>query len=153
MPAYATAGGWAIVRLSSTPEGLRAGGTWVVDLQVLQHGRTPLAGVHPTVTVTERRTGLSRTVSAAATERAGVYRARVAFPRAGAWAYEIDDGFGQRHSYPVVDIGAAAPAARAPGDDSNVWASLLAAAVVGVAAAGASVAVRRRVTGARPERA
>ena len=42
-PAAALAGGWATVKLSSTPTGAQAGVPWVVDLTVLQHGQTPLA--------------------------------------------------------------------------------------------------------------
>ena len=34
----ALAGGWATVKLSSSPKGLSAGDPWVVDIRVLQHG-------------------------------------------------------------------------------------------------------------------
>ena len=37
--------------LSSTPEGAKPGEPWMVDMTVLQHGRTPLEGVHPIVTI------------------------------------------------------------------------------------------------------
>ena len=42
VPAMALAGGWATVKLSSTPDGAEAGAPWVVNLTVLQHGVTPL---------------------------------------------------------------------------------------------------------------
>jgi hypothetical protein len=101
----AVAGGWATVKLSSVPKGLSAGEPWVVDVTVLQHGRTPLAGLKPTVTIRKvvaaRTTsaGLkepgstSRTFVAKPTGRAGVYRARVVFPSAGTWRYEVYDAF------------------------------------------------------------
>lgn len=150
VPASGLAGGWATVGLSSTPDGMRPGQPWVVDLEVLQHGSTPLEGVRPAVTITERRSGASRTFSARRTERTGIYRARVVFPRAGRWEYVIDDGFSQRHSFPPVRIGAASPAgasalSRIEGDgDGFAWAALAAALAAGVASAALTVAVQRR---------
>ena len=48
----ASAGGWATVGLSSLPPtGLKASQPWPVDITVLQHGRTPLAGVTPILRV------------------------------------------------------------------------------------------------------
>src|SRR3954453_23456866 len=46
-PAVAHAGGFATTGLSSTPEGLRAGQPWKVELTILQHGRTPLGAPRP----------------------------------------------------------------------------------------------------------
>ena len=51
VPATALAGGWATVKLSSTPTGSRAGEPWVVQLTVLQHGQTPLADLQPHVRI------------------------------------------------------------------------------------------------------
>ena len=99
----ALAGGWATVRLSSTPKGMSADEPWVVDITVLQHGLAsqPLSGLRPTVTIAGSRR--LRTTSAAlkrsltfrarATGRPGVYRARVVFPDAGTWRYEVYDAF------------------------------------------------------------
>ena len=47
LPAVATAGGWATVSLSSTPDDLGPGDAWNVQITILQHGRTPLDGVEP----------------------------------------------------------------------------------------------------------
>ena len=48
----ASAGGWATVGLSSLPPaGLPANQDWPVDITVLQHGETPLAGVTPIVRI------------------------------------------------------------------------------------------------------
>ena len=72
LPAAALAGGWATVQLSSTPKGAQAGTPWVVNLTVLQHGVTPLAGVTPEVRIdqgtvrrvfTARPTGAHRRLS------------------------------------------------------------------------------------------
>ena len=103
----ALAGGWATVKLSSKPTNVAAGEPWIVDITVLQHGLAtqPLAGLNPTLTI-RRVTGTralnsalkvpqARTFKAKATSRIGVYRARVVFPAAGTWRYEVWDGFTQ----------------------------------------------------------
>jgi hypothetical protein len=150
VPASALAGGWATVSLSSTPDGLKPGQPWLVELEILQHGKTPLDGVKPAVILTERKTGATRSVAARPTGRPGIYLARAVFPREGRWEYVVDDGFSQRHSYPPVTIGAPAPALPAPasrpieaGGDFP-WAALAAALAAGLAAAGLTLAVRRR---------
>lgn len=117
----AVAGGWATVKLSSTPKGLSAGEAWLVDITVLQHGRTPIDGLKPTVTIRKvqgaRKTSASsgvataesRTFAARQTDTTGVYRARVVFPSAGMWRYEVYDAFTQyggarTHRYAPVKI-------------------------------------------------
>lgn len=101
----ALAGGWATVKLSSKPTGVAAGEPWIVDITVLQHGLAsqPLCCVKPTLTirkvVSARTTSSSlkepqaRTFRAKPTNRTGVYRARVLFPGAGMWRYEVYDAF------------------------------------------------------------
>lgn len=99
----AIAGGWATVQLSSTPQGLHAGEVWSVRLTVLQHGRTPLAGVVPRVLI-HKPGALSRAFVATPTRKVGVYRARVVFPSPGTWRWQVDDGFGRVHTYFAVRI-------------------------------------------------
>jgi hypothetical protein len=99
----ALAGGWATVRLSSSPKGVSAGEAWVVNITVLQHGLAsqPLCCLKPTVTISRvaqvRSTSAafkkSLTFRARPTGRTGVYRARVVFPDAGMWRYEVYDAF------------------------------------------------------------
>jgi len=136
-PAAASGGGWATVGLSPTPDGVAAGKPWVVDMTVLQHGRTPLDGVRPAVIVTRSDGGASRTFAAVATGQPGAYRARVVFPSAGRWDYVVDDGFSARHSFAAVRVDA--PAARgapvADGGGSELWTALGAGSVAGLAAA------------------
>ena len=117
----ALAGGWATVKLGSSPKNLSAGEPWVVDITVLQHGLAtqPLCCVKPTLTI--RRVVSARTTSsttkeprawtfkARATSRVGVYRARVVFPGAGTWRYEVYDGFteyggARTHTFKAVKI-------------------------------------------------
>ena len=105
-PAAALAGGWATVKLSSTPAGTQAGKPWVVDLTVLQHGVTPLEGIQPQVRIAQG--ALARSFAARPTAKVGVYRARVVFPRAGTWRWTIWDGFSRTHAYAPVRIASAA---------------------------------------------
>ncbi len=139
----ALAGGWATVGLSSLPpQGLAAGADWPVEVTVLQHGRTPLAGVRPTITVRDVATGeIGGTFAAKPTGKTGVYSAVVRFPRAGTWSYEVYDGFtaygnAQMHTFKHVTIGTG-------GGGTSLW---LAAAAVALALAllGAAAVVVRR---------
>ena len=149
LPAAALAGGWATVTLSSTPDAIAPGRPWNVELEILQHGRTPLEGVKPTLILEERGTGATRTVAARPTGRPGVYLARAVFPTAGTWEYVVDDGFSRRHTYPPVTIGAGpAIAAAAPASDHSggavPWLPLGAAMLAGLLVAGVARAVQRR---------
>ena len=110
----AGAGGWATVGLSSLPpSGLKAGDDWPVDITVLQHGRTALVGVQPTITVRNLKTGAAGgTFTATPTGKPGVYHAVVRFPGSGTWGYEVYDGFSEyggakTHTFKAVEIGAA----------------------------------------------
>ena len=110
LPASATAaptGCWATVRLSSVPNGLAAGEPWAVRITVLQHGRTPLRGAQPAVTIRDGA-GVATRFRARPTAVIGRYSARVVFPAAGTWRFEVFDGFvpscAQTHRYPVVEI-------------------------------------------------
>ena len=118
----ALAGGWATVKLSSSPKNLSAGEPWIVDITVLQHGLAtqPLSGLKPKLTIRKvasaRTTSsalgappVSRTFAAKPTSRVGVYRARVVFPGAGTWRYEVYDAFieyggARTHTFKPVKI-------------------------------------------------
>jgi hypothetical protein len=116
----AFAGGWATVKLNSSPKGLTADEPWVVDITVLQHGLAtqPLCCLRPTVTIRRvvpvRSTSASLkplTFKARPTSRTGVYRARVVFPSAGTWRYEVYDAFttyggARTHRFAPVKISA-----------------------------------------------
>jgi len=140
LPAGALAGGWATVGLSSTPDGLGPGQTWNVELEILQHGRTPLDGIRPTVTITAGDT--TRTFQTRPAGRPGTYRAVVTFPGAGTWRYVVDDGFSARHSYPAVRIGSGA--ADATADPGLAAGRVLLAGLAGLAAAALVLALPRR---------
>jgi hypothetical protein len=110
----ASAGGWATVGLSSLPpSGLGAKQSWPVDITVLQHGRTPLAGVTPIVRVRDAKGKVVERFPAKPTGKTGVYHTVVSFPGEGTYSYEVYDGFtqyggAQTHTYKPVEIGAPA---------------------------------------------
>lgn len=146
----ATAGGYATVGVSPLPSGDST--TWTPTLTVKAHGVTPVDGAAPVVTIENPATGATMTFPARPTGSPGEYRATVEFPGAGTWEYTVQDGYeGQVHTFPPVEIGAAAAgAATASGPPSTAssgsWAPWLALAVA-VTAAAAAVALgllRRR---------
>jgi hypothetical protein len=109
VPSSALAGGWATAGLSP-PAGVGAGDTWNAEVNILQHGETPLSGVNPTVTIRNATSGEAKTFAARPTDEAGVYVAKVVFPSEGKWSYEVYDGFSQyggakTHTFGSVDIG------------------------------------------------
>ena len=116
----AFAGGWATVGLSSTPAGVQPGDPWDVSITVLQHGRTPLQDVQPTLTI--RNGDSSKTFAAKPTDKPGVYAASVTFPSAGQWTYEVNDGFitQQPHTFRAVQIGEPVSAPATTTDDGGV---------------------------------
>jgi hypothetical protein len=105
--AAASAGGWATVGLEpSVPAGVGPGDPWDTEMTVLQHGVRPLDGLTPTITITSDDTGESRQFVAAPAGKAGVYKARVVFPEAGAWRILADSTFGESTlTYGPVTIG------------------------------------------------
>ncbi len=128
----ASAGGWATVGLGSLPpDDLEAGGTWSVDLTVLQHGVTPLENVQPTIALIGEDGVVGGTFAAAPTKTPGVYHAEIRFPEAGTWRYEIHDGFSQTHTFKPVDVGpASAPSSFPTAPVGGVALGLLLAAAL-----------------------
>jgi hypothetical protein len=166
-PSSAAAGGWATVGLDPLPDGVGPNKPWQVELTILQHGRTPLQGVKPRVTIT--RAGARKAFPARSTGEPGVYSAEVVFPSAGTWRYAVDDGFTRTHTFPPVDVRAggggkapvggdaarsepgpgvsgdrAAGAATGDGGGSDIPLGLAIAAVLGLTAAFGAVMLRRR---------
>jgi hypothetical protein len=138
----ASGGGWATVGLDSLPpSGLEPNERWPVDITVLQHGQTPLAGVTPIVRIRNDGGKVVRQFTATPTGKTGVYHAVVTFPGEGTYSYEVYDGFGtyggaQTHTFKPVQIAA-------PGD-SFPYVPLGLAAAVALGLAGGAVAYRRR---------
>ena len=120
LPATAAGGGWATAGLAPPPADTAAGETWKARITIRQHGRTPLAGAKPTVTIRNETSGRTATFPAHPTGEVGVYEALVTFPAAGRWSYEVYDGFTQyrgartHHFTPVTITGGSGNGADAP---------------------------------------
>jgi hypothetical protein len=140
----ASAGGWATVGLSSLPpSGLEPNQAWPVDVTVLQHGQTPLAGVTPVVRVRDDGGNVVGTFTATPTDTVGVYHAVVRFPAEGTFSYEVYDGFTQyggakTHTFKPIEIG--------EGGSFPTWQLGLALALA-LGLAGATIAYLRRDRG------
>jgi hypothetical protein len=156
-PAVAGAGGFATAGLSSTPDDVAAGKPWNVDITVLQHGRTPAEGLSPRVQISSSSGGGFQEFAAKPTDKPGVYRATVVFPKPGRWDYVVLDGFNDQmpHTFPEVRIGdgAAAPAGPSPAKPEPASAPAPAPQDDGIAAgwlwgAGAALALALLVLGA-----
>jgi hypothetical protein len=109
--AGAGAGGSATVGLGSLPpSGLEPNQNWPVDITVLQHGQTPLAGVIPILRIRDGGGKVVKSFTATPTDKIGVYHADVTFPGEGTYSYEVYDGFveyggAQTHTFAPVVIG------------------------------------------------
>jgi hypothetical protein len=107
--------------LTPPPADLAAGGTWSVDLRVMQHGVTPMPDATPAVILRAPDGTTTRTV-ATPTSTVGVYHADVGVPAAGTYAVAVEDGFPVREcmqTHTFADLTVAAPPAAAGGGDGG----------------------------------
>jgi len=141
----AQAGGWATVGFSPLPDGTAVGETWAPEITVLQHGRTPLGGLSPVVTIRNDSSGEERSFTAIETVETGIYSADVVFPSGGDWRAVVESGFGDSTvTYGPFAIEPVPPAA-APRSFPTLRIALVALlALAGVAALG--VLRTRRLT-------
>jgi len=144
----ASAGCWATVGLAPPPGGTAAGDVWKAKITVLQHGLNPLPDARdasPRVTIVNSASGKTQTFVAKASDpAAGRYLARVVFPSAGSWSYEVFDGFtsangepapcARTHSFASVEIGV--PGAETGGGSGGASAANVSASTREAAAAG-----------------
>ncbi|MEO6350319.1 MAG: hypothetical protein ABIP53_06680 [Candidatus Limnocylindrales bacterium] len=85
LASIALAGGWAEVTVKDAPVDPPAGGQTLINLDVLQHGVTPVSWPNLTVIATDAATGAVVRTKAQAKGPEGSYVATVVFPSAGAW--------------------------------------------------------------------
>ena len=142
----ASAGGWATVGLDPLPTGVGPGDTWKTNMTILQHGRTPLTGLTPTITITLEDTGLTKEFVATETDAPGVYQASVVFPEAGPWRIVADSTFGDsRLTYgPVLIEPTPGSGANGSGSDFPVLPLLVVLGGLVVVAAGTVGVLRQR---------
>jgi hypothetical protein len=163
----AAAGCWATAGLAPPPDGIAPGTTWNARVTVLQHGVTPLPNAdvaRPTVTIVNEETKARNTFVARRTDDPTVFVARVVFPTAGSYRYEVYDDFSswegepapcaQTHTFASVSIGGGGAngqpptvspvaAADSTGSGFPVW-PVVAVVLAALAAVALSLTVLRR---------
>ena len=96
------AGGWAVITLDELPSGIVAGEPFTIGFMVLQHGRTPMTGLEPTV-IANLSNGKPITFFAAPAEKPGYYTAILTFPEEGNWEWSIQ-AFTMDQKMPVLNV-------------------------------------------------
>jgi cytochrome c2 len=138
------AGGWAVITLDTLPSGVAAGVPVTIGFTVLQHGKTPLADLYPTVTA-QLSDSKSFVVKAEAQGKPGHYTATLIFPEEGNWSWSIQ-AFTMDQAMPELSVAAASqPVANEKQKTASVSPLLVVrilALVIGLA--GLFVAYRRK---------
>ncbi|MDQ3005279.1 MAG: cytochrome c [Chloroflexota bacterium] len=102
------AGGWAVITLDELPAGVVADEPYTIGFTVLQHGKTPMAGLSPTVTARMEK-GDMLTFQAESEGKPGHYMAALTFPTDGEWEWSIQ-AFTMDMKMPVLNVSAAGAA-------------------------------------------
>lgn len=143
------AGGWAVITLDELPIDVVAGKPLTIRFMVLQHGRTPMTDLEPTITAKLSK-GETLTSFAVPEGKPGHYTATLTFPQDGNWEWSIQ-AFTMDQKMPVLSVAASntgtvsQPAAKT--EPSATYISLL--LIVGIVAvavgfAGLVVALRNK---------
>ncbi len=147
VPAFA--GGWAIITLDELPVNVKAGEPLNVGFTVLQHGKTPMSGLYPTITLTLPKEQYF-VINAAPDGKPGHYTATLTFPKEGDWAWSIQ-AFTMDQPMPILSV--AAPVAKSasqpavknvPVAASNPLLPIIRVAALGIGLAGLMFAYRRK---------
>jgi mono/diheme cytochrome c family protein len=102
------AGGWAVITLDELPTGVVAGKPLTIGFIVLQHGRTPMTDIAPTITA-KSSSGEKFVVNAEPDGKPGHYTATLTFPKDGDWQWSIQ-AFTMDQPMPVLSVSAPAVA-------------------------------------------
>ncbi|MGZ9164561.1 MAG: c-type cytochrome [Anaerolineales bacterium] len=142
------AGGWAVITLDELPSNIVAGEPLTIGFTVLQHGRTPMTDLEPTITA--RSPSSEKTVFNAAPEgKPGHYVARITFPKKGTWEWSIQ-AFSMDQPMPVLTVAARGAASESqplktePATTSISPLLILRTLALGIGLIGLVVAFRRR---------
>jgi hypothetical protein len=106
MPVFA--GGWAVIALDELPSNVVAGKPLTIGFIVLQHGKTPMTDLEPTVTAQMSPTEKIM-VDAKPEGEPGHYVATLTFPKEGEWEWSIQ-AFTMGQVMPTLTVSAPGPA-------------------------------------------
>lgn len=144
------AGGWAVITLDELPTGVVAGQPITVGFTVLQHGRTPMSGIFPTVTANLNKE-TEFVVNAESDGKPGHYVATLTFPKEGEWRWSIQ-AFTMDQTMPMLSVAAPVaasaeqPAVNAgPSAQSILWLMIVRMAAVAGGLVGVTLAFRNRI--------
>ena len=138
-------GGWAVITLDELPAGVVAGEPLTIGFTVLQHGRTPMSGLDPTITANLYKEQ-EFVVQAEPDGEPGHYTAALTFPKEGEWRWSIQ-AFTMDQPMPVLSV--AAPSVVSPPVTESKpvtipWLMIVRGLAFGIALVGLAVAFRRR---------
>lgn len=106
IPAFA--GGWAVITLDELPANVVAGEPFTVGFTVLQHGKTPMTDLHPTITANLYKEQ-ELVTDAEAEGKPGHYIATVTLPKEGEWQWSVQ-AFTMNQQMPALIVAAGSTA-------------------------------------------
>ncbi len=146
-PAFA--GGWAVITLDELPSNVVAGEPLSIGFSVLQHGRTPMTDLHPTITA-KLSSAETMSISAEPSGKPGHYAATLTFPKEGSWEWSIQ-AFTMDQPMPVLNVAASntasanQPATKVESQTASIPPLLIVRALVfGIALVGLIFAFQRK---------
>jgi hypothetical protein len=150
-----SAGGWSVVVLDresaliGVDRPVDAGAPFTIGFTVLQHGKTPVDGLTPRITLSSA-SGERVTVFAEGEGGPGHYVATITLPETGAWTWQID-AFGPIATMAPITVAAPAPAPAPvmPAPALALWGALAAVAIALLAVALLALRGRRPAAAAR----
>src|SRR5258706_9875329 len=98
------AGGWAVITVDKLPSGIVAGEPFEIGFTVLQHGKTPMSGLDPTITAALSKSN-TFVVNAKPDGAIGHYTATLIFPKEGNWKWSIQ-AFTMDQAMPELSVAA-----------------------------------------------
>jgi mono/diheme cytochrome c family protein len=144
------AGGWAVITLDELPTNVVAGDSFTVGFTVLQHGKTPLTDLDPTI-IAKSSSNEKFIVLAKPEGKPGHYAASLTFPSEGNWEWSIQ-AFTMDQPMPVLSVAASVVASVSvpavevePVEASSVsplW--IVRALALGIGLVGLVIAFRRK---------
>ncbi len=102
------AGGWAVITLDELPANVVAGEPFTVGFTVLQHGKTPMTDLHPTITANLYKEQ-ELVTDAEAEGKPGHYIATVTLPKEGEWQWSVQ-AFTMNQQMPALIVAAGSTA-------------------------------------------
>lgn len=138
-------GGWAVITLDELPTDVVADKPLAIGFTVLQHGKTPLSGLDPTITANLDKEQ-EFVVHAEPDGKPGHYTAILTFPKEGEWRWSIQ-AFTMDQPMPTLSVAAPSLASLSVTESKPAtlpWLMIVRGLVFGIALVGLVIALRRK---------